>query len=291
MSNPREEIVETMARLMRVEEPFAVATVVRTVAAVAAKPGAKALIRSDGSMIGWVGGGCTRAAVEQAARRTLADGKARLIRVRPQAGADRDRATEGVEVHASSCPSGGTIDVFVEPMLPPPRLIVMGGSPAGRALSDLARRIGFAVTVAAPAAEQKGFVDVERRIEGFDLSAEPAAATSFVVVATQGRGDQAALSAALLSGARYVACIASRRKAAALKAGLIEDGMAPDRVARLRGPAGLDIGAITPEEIALAILADIVRERRRGAREPLGQAGAKRARRPRKGALVDAVDH
>ena len=285
MSNPREEIVETMARLIRVEEPFAVATVVRTVAAVAAKPGAKALIRSDGSMIGWVGGGCTRAAVEQAARRTLADGKARLIRVRPQAGADRDR------VHASSCPSGGTIDVFVEPMLPPPRLIVMGGSPAGRALSDLARRIGFAVTVAAPAAEQKGFVDVERRIEGFDLSPEPATATSFVVVATQGRGDRAALSAALLSGARYVACIASRRKAAALKARLIEDGVAPDRVARLRGPAGLDIGAITPEEIALAILADIVRERRRGAREPLGQAGAKRARRPRKGALVDAVDH
>ena len=286
MSNPREKFVKTMARLIRVEEPFAVATVVRTVAAVAAKPGAKALIRSDGSMIGWVGGGCTRAAVEQAARRTLADGKARLIRVRPQAGADRDRATEDVEVHASSCPSGGTVDVFVEPMLPPPRLIVMGGSPAGRALSDLARRIGFAVTAAAPAAEQKGFVDVERRIEGFDLSAEPTTATSFVVVATQGRGDRAALSAALLSGARYVACIASRRKTAALKAGLIED-----RVARLRGPAGLDIGAITPEEIALAILADIVRERRRGAREPLGQAAAKRARRPSKGALVDAVDH
>jgi xanthine dehydrogenase accessory factor len=291
MSDPRDEIVETMARLIRVEEPFALATVVRTVAAVAAKPGAKALIRRDGSMIGWIGGGCTRAAVEQAARRTLADGRARLIRVRPQAGADPDGATEGVEVHASSCPSGGTVDVFVEPMLPAPRLIVMGGSPAARALSDLARRIGFAVTVAAPAAEQEGFADVERRIESFDLSAEPAAATSCVVVATQGRGDRAALGAALGSGARYVACIASRRKVAALKARLIETGMAPDRVARLRGPAGLDIGAITPEEIALAILADIVRERRRGARDARGQAGAKRARSPRKSALVDAIDH
>ena len=291
MSNPRDEIVETMARLIRTEEPFALATVVRTVAASAAKPGAKALIRSDGSMIGWVGGGCTRAAVEQAARRTLADGKARLIRVEPQAGADRDPATEGVEVHASSCPSGGTVDVFVEPMLPAPRLIVMGGSPAGRALSDLARRIGFAVTVAAPAAEQQGFVDVARRIEGFDLSAEPAAATSFVVVATQGRGDRAALGAALLAGARYVACIASRRKTAALKARLIEDGMAPERVARLRGPAGLDIGAITPEEIALAILADVVRERRRGAREALGQTGPKRARSTRRAALADAIGH
>jgi xanthine dehydrogenase accessory factor len=291
MSDPREEIVETMARLIRVEEPFALATVVRTVAASAAKPGAKALIRSDGSVIGWVGGGCTRAAVEQAAPRALDDGKARLIRVRPQAGADRDRVMEGVEVHASSCPSGGTVDVFVEPMLPAPRLIVMGGSPAGRALSDLARRIGFAVTVAAPAAEQKGFVEAERRIEGFDLSAEPAAATSFVVVATQGRGDRAALGAALLSGARYVACIASRRKAAALKARLIEDGVAPDRVARLRGPAGLDIGAITPEEIALAILADIVRERRRGAREALGQTGGKRSSSTRKAILADAVDH
>jgi xanthine dehydrogenase accessory factor len=289
MSDPRDEIVETMAQLIRVEEPFALATVVRTIAAAAAKPGAKALIRSDGSMIGWVGGGCTRAAVEQAARRALADGKARLIRVRPETGADRE--TEGVEVHPSSCPSGGTVDVFVEPMLPAPRLIIMGASPAARALSDLARRIGFAVTVAAPTADQKGFVDVERRIEGFDLSVEPAAATSFVVVATQGRGDRAALGAALLSGARYVACIASRRKAAALKARLIEDGMAPDRVGRLRGPAGLDIGAITPEEIALAILADIVRERRQGAREVLGQAGAKRARSTRRAALADAIDH
>ena len=289
MSDPRDEIVETMAQLIRVEEPFALATVVRTIAAAAAKPGAKALIRSDGSMIGWVGGGCTRAAVEQAARRALADGKARLIRVRPETGADRE--TEGVEVHPSSCPSGGTVDVFVEPMLPAPRLIIMGCSPAARALSDLARRIGFAVTVAAPAADQKGFVDVERRIEDFDLSVEPAAATSFVVVATQGRGDRAALGAALLSGARYVACIASRRKAAALKARLIEDGMAPDRVGRLRGPAGLDIGAITPEEIALAILADIVRERRQGAREVLGQAGAKRARSTRRAALASAIDH
>jgi xanthine dehydrogenase accessory factor len=242
-------------------------------------------------MLGWIGGGCTRAAVEQAARRTLADGKARLIRVRPQAGANHDGATEGVEVHGSRCPSGGTVDVFVEAMLPAPRLIIMGGSPAGRALSDLARRIGFAVTAAAPAAEQKGFVDVERRIDGFDLGAEPVAAASFVVVATQGRGDRAALGAALLSEARYVACIASRRKVAALKARLIEDGMAPDRVARLRGPAGLDIGAITPEEIALAILADIVRERRRGAREAFGQTGAKRARSTGEAALADAIDH
>jgi xanthine dehydrogenase accessory factor len=104
-----------------------------------------------------------------------------------------------------------------------------------------------------------------RRVEGLD--AEPAVAAAFVVVATQGRGDRAALRAALLSGARYVTCIASRRKAAALKSRLIEDGLAPDLVARLRAPAGLPIGAITPEEIALAILADIVRERRSGARE------------------------
>jgi xanthine dehydrogenase accessory factor len=289
MSDPREEILATMAELIRAEEPFALATVVRTVAASAAKPGAKALIRSDGSMIGWVGGGCTRAAVEQAARRTLSDGKARLIRIQPQA--DSDRPAQDLEVHLSSCPSGGTVDVFVEPMLPAPRLIVMGGSPAGRALSDLARRVGFAVTVAAPAAEQPGFVDVERRIEGFDLGAEPAAATSFIIVATQGRGDRAALREALLSGAPYVALIASRRKATALKGRLVEDGIPADLVARLRAPAGLDLGAITPEEIALAILADIIRERRRGAREAPDQTEAKRSRSARKAALADPVNH
>jgi xanthine dehydrogenase accessory factor len=289
MSDPREEIVATMAELIRAEEPFALATVVRTVAASAAKPGAKALLRSDGSMIGWVGGGCTRAAVEQAARRTLSDGKAHLIRIQPQA--EGEAPARDLEVHLSSCPSGGTVDVFVEPMLPAPRLIVMGGSPAGRALSDLARRVGFAVTVAAPAGEQRGFVDVERRIEGFDLGAEPAAATSFIVVATQGRGDRAALREALLSGAPYVALIASRRKSTALKGRLVEDGLAPEAVARLRAPAGLDLGAITPEEIALAILADIVRERRRRAREAPGQPEAKRARSARKAALADPVDH
>jgi xanthine dehydrogenase accessory factor len=289
MSAPQEEVFASMAELIRAGEPFVLATVVRTVAASAAKPGAKALVRADGSMTGWIGGGCTRSAVEKAARRTLSDGRARLIRIQPRG--EGEPAVQDVEVHLSSCPSGGTVDVFVEPMLPPPRLIIMGGSPAGRALSDLARRVGFAITVATPAAEQKGFVEVDRRIEGFDLSAEPAAGASFVVVATQGRGDRAALGAALRSGAPYVACIASRRKAAALKAQLIQDGLAPDRVSRLRGPAGLDIGAITPEEIALAILADIVCERRRGAREPLGQTNLERASSTPKAALADAIDH
>jgi xanthine dehydrogenase accessory factor len=228
MSGPRDQFVETMARLIHAGEPFALATVVRTVAASAAKPGAKALIRADGSLVGLIGGGCTRAAVEQAARRTLADGEARLIRIRPQPGDDPQ--ADGVEVHPSSCPSGGTVDVFVEPMLPAPRLVVMGASPAAIALADLALRIGFAVTVAAPQAA--GLAPAVRQVE--DLDAELASAASFVVVATQGRGDRAALRVALRSGARY---------------------------------AGLDIGAITPEEIALAILADIVRERRSGARE------------------------
>lgn len=263
MNGPRDEVVISMAELIRAGEPFALATVVRTVAATAAKPGAKALIRADGSMTGWIGGGCTRSAVEQAARQTLADGQARLIRIQPRAASEP--APPDPDVHLSSCPSGGTVDVFVEPMLPPPRLIIMGGSPAGRVLCDLARRIGFAVTVAAPAGDQAGFAEAERRIEGFDLSGEPAA--RFVVVATQGRGDRAALRAALLSGSPYVALIASARKAKVLESRLVEDGLAPEVVARLRAPAGLDIGAITPEEIALAILADIVRERRRGARE------------------------
>jgi hypothetical protein len=98
-----------------------------------------------------------RSAVEKAARRTLSDGRARLIRIQPRG--EGEAAVQDPEVHLSSCPSGGTVDVFVEPMLPPPRLIIMGGSPAGRALSDLARRVGFAITVATPATEQKGFVE------------------------------------------------------------------------------------------------------------------------------------
>ena len=204
-------------------EPFALATVVRTVAATAAKAGAKAVIRADGSVSeGWIGGGCARAAVLKAAQRgaspTGSRGWSRCSRptcCRSRACAPARSAT-GVRFAKNMCPSHGTMDVFVEPVLPRPQIVVCGSSPVAVALADLARRTGFAVTACAPAAEQGAFAEVDRRIEGYALPVGEAG-ERFVVVSTQGRGDEAALRAALAAEADYIAFVGSRKKAAALQ--------------------------------------------------------------------------
>jgi xanthine dehydrogenase accessory factor len=159
------------------------------------------------------------------------------------------------------CPSEGSMDIFVEPVLPRPQIVICGGSPVAVAIADLGRRIGFDVTVCAPAAEQAAFGEVERRIEGYALPVTEVGGR-FVVVSTQGRGDEAALQAALAVDADYVAFVGSRKKADALKAVLGQRGVAPERLAKLKAPAGLDLGAIAPEEIAVSIIAEIVAARR-----------------------------
>jgi xanthine dehydrogenase accessory factor len=151
--------------------------------------------------------------------------------------------------------------VFVEAVLPRPQVIVCGASPVAAAVADLARRLGFAVTACAPTAEQGVFAEADRRIDGYALPVTEAG-LRFIVVSTQGRGDEAALRAALAADADYVAFVGSRRKAAALTAALAADGVDAARLARIKAPAGLDLGAITPEEIALSIMAEIVAVRR-----------------------------
>ena len=261
------DVLDTISSRRATGQPFALATVVRTVAATAAKAGAKAVILPDGTITeGWIGGGCARAAVLKAAREALADGKTRLVSVQPPdalqgqgVAAGEERA--GVRFANNMCPSQGTMDIFIEPVLPHPQLVICGSSPVAVAIADLARRIGFAVTVCAPAAEQASFAEADRRIEGYALSVEEAG-MRFVVVSTQGRGDEAALQAALAVEADYVAFVGSRKKAEVLKAKLAERGITPERLDKLKAPAGLDLGAITPDEIAVSILAEIVAVRR-----------------------------
>lgn len=252
-------------------EPFAIATVVRTVAATAAKAGAKAVILPDGTVTdGWIGGGCARAAVIKAAKDALADGQARLVSVEPPDELDKHghRAGEeqgGVRFAKNMCPSQGTMDVFVEPVLPKPELLVCGASPVAIALADLGKRLDFSVTVAAPLEDHGKFAGAGRLVAGYDLS-RLLATERYAVIATQGRGDEAALAAVLAVPTRHVAFVGSHRKAAALRQSLAAKGGDVRRLAEVRSPAGLNIGAVTPEEIALSILAEIVELRRRGAR-------------------------
>src|SRR5262249_31789127 len=168
----------------------------------------------------------------------------------------------GVRFVKNMCPSQGTMDVFVEPVLPRPQLVVCGATPVALAVADLGRKLGFVVTACAPAADQAQFIEADRRIEGYALPVEEPGAR-FIVVATQGRGDEAALQAALAVKCDYVGFVGSRRKAAALGEALAARGVARERLASVKSPAGLDLGAITPDEIALSILAEIVGLRRR----------------------------
>src|ERR1700731_1913623 len=264
---PPSDILGIISARKATGEPYALATVVRTVAATAAKAGAKAMILPDGTISeGWIGGGCARAAVIKGAKDALADGQSRLVSVQPpdalsEQGHKAGEEEGGVRFAKNMCPSQGTMDIFVEPVLPRPQVVICGSSPVALAVADLAKRSGFAVTVCAPAAEQSAFADADRRIEGFALPVDEAAAR-YVVVSTQGRGDEAALLAALAVDVDYVAFVGSRKKAEALKAELAKRGVAAEHLAKLKAPAGPDLGAITPDEIAISILAEIVAVRR-----------------------------
>lgn len=269
------DILDLIGTLKAQSATFAVATVVRTVSMTAAKAGAKAVIRADGSVpAGWIGGGCARGAVLRAARAAIADGKPRLVSVQPEdalqaLGVHAGEARDGLEFAKNMCPSHGTMDVFVEPFLPRPELLVCGATPVAVALADLARHFGYFIRAAAPSADQAAFAVSDARLDTYEFGDLPEA-QRYIVVATQGRGDEAALRAALAVPARYVGFVGSRRKITAIKAALTDSGLPATRLGAVHAPAGLPIDAVTPEEIALSILAEITAVRRcRERGEPL----------------------
>lgn len=243
------DLAEMAQDLRQREEPFAFATIVRTAGVTAAKPGAKALIAADGTILhGFLGGGCTRGAVKKAALAAIASGSPALISVAPEEllselGVTPGAEADGVTYARNGCPSRGTVDIFIEPCLPMPELVVLGGSPVAEALAELAPQFHWSVT---------------RDIDG----TQPPR-TRAIVVATQGQGDLASLTSALGAGATHVAFVGSKRKFAALAAKLSDAGITSEQIDRVSAPAGLDIGAVTPEEIALSILAELIAVRRR----------------------------
>lgn len=265
------EVMDLVAQMKAAEQTFVLATVVRTVSVTAAKAGAKAIIRPDGAIVaGWIGGGCARGAVLRAAREALADGEPRMVSVQPEdllaeLGVKPGESREGIRFASNLCPSKGTMDIFVEPVLPHPSLVIFGASPVAMSLAAQARQLGYHVTLAAPAGDLVAAPDADTLVDGFGLG-ELTQARRFVVVSTQGKGDDAALRAAVATEAVYHAFVGSRRKMAALREKLVEGGIDAAAIDRVKAPAGLDLGAITPEEIAMSILAEITVERRRGQR-------------------------
>ncbi|MGB5649927.1 MAG: XdhC family protein, partial [Sedimenticolaceae bacterium] len=241
--------------------PFVLATVVRCESPTSAKPGAKALVTVDGELIGWIGGGCAQPAVLDTAKKALKDGQARLIRVSPT----KDGQVEaGIIDFGMTCHSGGTLDIFIDPVIARPALLIIGASPAAQTLGVLAHHAGFAVHAAFPGADAEMFPQAVQIIDGLELETLRCGVPPMVVVATQGKRDEPGLEAALTTAAPYIAFIASERKADKLRTYLKERGQDPARIDAIISPAGIEIGAVTPEEIAVSVLAGLIRARRDG---------------------------
>jgi xanthine dehydrogenase accessory factor len=267
MTRLADDTFSLIASLLRAGEEFCVVTVVRTENATSAKAGARAVVLRDGTIRGHLGGGCVQGAVRRSAVAVLKNGSPRLIRVKPKDDVTASVDVDGTELYRSACPSGGTVDMLVEPMRPAPRVIVCGASPVAIAVADLAACIGYRVAAAAVEADLSAFQAIEERVAGFDLSALQVKADDWIVIATQGKRDREALTAALASDAAYVGFVSSRRKAMVLHNQLLERGIGEDRLARLSAPAGLDIHGIEPAEIAVSIIAEIIARRRSSIRQ------------------------
>ncbi len=227
---------------------FALATVVWRQGPSSGQLGGRAIITADGLVHGWIGGACAEPVVIREAQQVIADGEPRLLLLgtRDQFG---EAVPEGMTVVPISCQSDGALEVFIEPVHPSPRLVVVGRSPMAQTLAAMASDLGWRTTV----------------VDGPDLTGAEVDSRTLVVVATQGHGDEEAVERAAAAGPAYLGLVASQRRGAAVLGYLAERGVPPDRLDRVRAPAGLDLGRTSHREIAVAILAELVQLRAAGA--------------------------
>jgi xanthine dehydrogenase accessory factor len=248
-----DQFLSKAGELLAKGESFATAEVVRYSSPISGKSGDKAIICADGSVWGWIGGGCAQPAVVKEALRALEDGRPRLVRISPSSSED-----EGVVAYNMSCHSGGTLEIYIEPVLPKPHILILGRSPVGKSLAQLAKAINYTVSVAAPHANRETYPDADQLLSHLNLNGLKIGSRTFIVVSTQGDCDEEALEQALQTDASYIAFVASKAKAAKVLRSLGEQGIDKERLSLVRAPAGLDIQARSPEEIAVSILAEII---------------------------------
>ena len=262
------DILERVRQLRAARTPFVLATVVASYPPQSVRAGAKAVILGDGTIEGWIGGGCIRPVVLDEAREALAISAPRLVRM--NAGAARSDVARGVKDYPMTCQGEGGVEIYLEPISPAPCLCVIGETPVARALIDLAGGIGY-------------------------TSVQSPNEADAVVVATMGIGDEDALAAAASSTAAYVGLVASRKKARFLFDYLRATGVPDEHLRRVKAPAGLDLGGMSPGEIALSILAEIVQrrhghpERSEGSTLPLSSAGPSVATHHQDDKAVDPI--
>jgi len=244
-------VLEEMGELTRRGEPFALATVVWRQSPSSSQPGARAIITAGGELHGWIGGACAEPVVIREAQHVMAEGTARLLLLGTpeQFGA---AVPDGMTVIPISCQSEGALEVYIEPVLPVPHLVIVGDSPMTRTLASLAGALGWRTDL----------------IRGPDFTSEAADGRSMIVVATQGHDDEDVLERAVAARPAYLGLVGSRRRGATVLGYLADRGVPQDQLDRVRVPAGLDLGRTTHQEIAVAILAELVQLRASGALAP-----------------------
>jgi xanthine dehydrogenase accessory factor len=247
-------VLEQAAELTRSGQAFALATVVWRQGPSSGQQGSRAIITASGELHGWIGGACAEPVVIREARQVITEGVPRLLLLgtSEQFGA---AVPEGIAVVPISCQSEGALEVYIEPVLPTPHLVVVGRSPMANTLADLARALGWRAAL----------------IDGPDFAAADADGRSMVVVATQGHGDEEAVEQAIAARPAYLGLVGSSRRGASVLGYLAERGVPSDQLDRVRVPVGLDLGRTSHREIAVAILAELVQLRTSGA---LGRAAS-----------------
>jgi xanthine dehydrogenase accessory factor len=253
------DILDEAARLRADEKPFVIATVVAYKSPQSARPGSKAVILPDGSIDGWIGGGCVQPIVIREARNALQTGKPRLVTISPDSAHDD---WKGVETYQMTCQGGGSLEIYLEPVLPKPEFVIIGNSPIAQILCGLGKLLDFKVCVADPQASQERFPEADLVLTDLQEARNRIGAGSYVVVATMGTGDEEGLELVAGTTPKYLGFVASKEKARGLFQYLREKGVPGEHLDRITSPAGIDVGGETLPEIALSVMAGITQVRR-----------------------------
>jgi len=253
-------IVDEASRLRAEEQPFVIATVVAYKSPQSARLGSKAIILPDGTIDGWIGGGCVQPLVIREAQNVLKSGRPKLVTISPDPAHDD---WKGVQSYQMTCQGGGSLEIYLEPVLPKPELLIVGNSPIAQILCGMGKLLDFKVVVADPEANKERFPDADLVIADLSLARSRIGLGSFVVVATMGTGDEEGLEAVVGTAPRYLGFVASKKKAKGLFEYLRGKGASAQHLERVTCPAGLDLGGETLPEIALSVMAGITQLRRR----------------------------
>ncbi len=254
-----QDIFARAATLKQAAQPFVLATVVWSHSPTSARPGAKGIVTPDGALFGWVGGSCAQPTVVREALQALKDGAPRLLRLDPEGSPDPSRPS--LIVAPLTCQSGGTVEVFLEPFLPSLQLIVFGQSPVSDALIRLGHVMGYRVVASRPDAVETVPGDADLVLNDLNVDEIASGRQTVAVVASMGIYDEDAIAAALQARVGYIAFVASRKRFQSARDLLAGSDIPEDLLNRVKAPAGLDISASSPEEIAVSILAEIISRR------------------------------